>query len=63
MDSFSGDVFGNRYYLGKKSSDVFNYYLDIKTGVPLSKPSWRLHKLATTAEYHDWERHMEQGLR
>jgi hypothetical protein len=39
MDSFSGDVFGKRCYLGKKSSDVFNDYLDIKKGVPLSKPS------------------------
>jgi hypothetical protein len=59
MDSFSGDVFGKRCYLGKKSSDVFNDYLDIKKAVPLSKPSWCLHKLATIAEYHDWERHME----
>jgi hypothetical protein len=57
-----GDVFGNRCYLGKKSSDVFNDYLDIKKGVPLSKPSWHLHKLTTIAEYHDWERHMERGF-
>jgi hypothetical protein len=41
MDSFSGDVFS------KKSSDVFNDYLDIKKGVPLSKPSFHLHKLVT----------------
>jgi hypothetical protein len=63
MDSFSGDVFGKRCYLGKKSSDVFNDYLDMKKGVPLSKPSWCLHILATIAEYHDWERHMERGFR
>jgi hypothetical protein len=62
MDSFSGDVFGNRCYLGKKSSDLFNDYLDIKKGVLLSKPSWRLYQLATIAEYQDWERHMEQGF-
>jgi hypothetical protein len=62
MDSFSGDVFGKRCYLGKKSSDVFNDYLDIKKGVPLSKPSWCLHQLATIAEYHNWERHMELGF-
>jgi hypothetical protein len=59
MDSFSGDVFGKRCYLGRKSSDVFNDYLDIKKGVPLSKPSWCLHQFATIVEYHDWERHME----
>jgi hypothetical protein len=63
MDSFSGDVFGKRCYLDKKSSDVFNDYLDIMKGVPLSKPSWCLHQLATIAEYHDWERHMELGFR
>jgi hypothetical protein len=62
MDSFSGEVFDNRCYLGKKSSDVFNDYLGMKKRVPLSKPSWHLHKLATIAEYHDWERHMEWGF-
>jgi hypothetical protein len=63
MDSFSGSVFGERCYFGKKSSDVFNDYLDVKKGVQLSKPSWHLHKLATIEEYQDWERHMEWGFR
>jgi hypothetical protein len=63
MDSFPGDVFGERCYLRKNSSDIFNDYLDVKKGVQLSKPSWRLHKLATIAEYQDWERHMEWGFR
>jgi hypothetical protein len=63
MDSFLGDYYGHRCSSGRKSGDVFNDYLDIKKGVLLSKPSWRLHKLATIAEYQDWERHMEWGFR
>jgi hypothetical protein len=63
MDSFSGDYYGHRCSSGRKSGDVFNDYLDIKKGVQLSKPSWRLHKLAIIEEYQDWERHMERGFR
>jgi hypothetical protein len=47
MDSFLGDYYSHRCSSGRKSGDVFNDYLDIKKGVPLSKPSWRLHKIAT----------------
>jgi hypothetical protein len=62
MNSFPGDYYDHQCSSGTKSGDVFNDYLDVKKGVQLSKPSWRLHKLATIVEYQDWERHMEQGF-
>jgi hypothetical protein len=33
MDSFSGDYYGYRCHKGKKSSDIFNDYLDLLDGV------------------------------
>ncbi|KAM0905294.1 hypothetical protein ACQ4PT_017474 [Festuca glaucescens] len=64
MDSFPGDVFGIRCSRGKKSSYVFNDYLDIRLGIQrhASKLHWYLHHLATVEEYEDWEKNMELGF-
>ena len=64
MNSFLADSLGLRCDLRKKSSAVFNDYLDLMNGVErhASELSWRLHRLATVEEYQDWETHMEQGF-
>jgi hypothetical protein len=33
MDSFPGDYYGYKCHSGKKSSDIFNDYLDLLDGV------------------------------
>ncbi|KAK1665411.1 hypothetical protein QYE76_053570 [Lolium multiflorum] len=50
--------------LPKKSSKVFNDYLDCLKGEqrPPSSLRWYLHRLATVQEYEDWERNMELGF-
>ncbi|KAK1698068.1 hypothetical protein QYE76_014765 [Lolium multiflorum] len=64
VDSFPGDVFGIRCSRGKKSSAIFNDYLDIRLRIqrPASELHWYLHRLATVEEYQDWKRNMELGF-
>ena len=64
MDSFPGDVLGVRCSRGKKSSAVFNDYLDILNGVErqASELRWYLQSLATVEEYQNWERNMRLGF-
>jgi hypothetical protein len=60
MDSFLGDYHGRRYRSDKKSSDIFNDYLDLLDGIACAKDelNWRLNHDATAAEFESWERHM-----
>ena len=62
MDSFEGDMYGDRCHLGMKSSDIFNDFLNVKQGVVCRPSRWCLNSLATIAEYVDWERNMERGF-
>jgi hypothetical protein len=65
MDSFPGDYYGYRCHSGKKSSDIFNDYLNLLDGVLAydeSKINWQLINDATAEEFESWERHMLQGF-
>jgi hypothetical protein len=65
MDSFSGDYYGYKCRSGKKSSDIFNDYLDLLDGVLAYDEyeiNWQLTNDATTEEFKSWERHMLQGF-
>jgi hypothetical protein len=61
MDSFRGDYYGYKCRIGKKSSDIFNDYLDLLDGVlayDVYKINWKLTNDATSEEFEAWERHM-----
>jgi hypothetical protein len=61
MDSFPGDYYGQICHSGKKSSDIFNDYLDLLDGVLAydeSEINWQLSNDATTEEFESWECHM-----
>jgi hypothetical protein len=61
MDSFSGDYYGYKYRIGKKSSDIFNDYLDLLDGVLAYDEyeiNWQLTNDATAEEFESWEHHM-----
>jgi hypothetical protein len=61
MDSFPGDYYGYRCHKGKKSSDIFNDYLDQLDGVLEYDEygiNWQLNNDATTEEFESWEHHM-----
>jgi hypothetical protein len=61
MDSFLGDYYGYGCHSGKKSSDIFNDYLDLLDGVLAydeSEINWQLNNDATAEEFESWERHM-----
>jgi hypothetical protein len=65
MDSFPGDYYGYRCHSGKKSSDIFNDYLDLLDGVLAYDEyeiNWQLTNDATAEEFESWERHMLQGF-
>jgi hypothetical protein len=65
MDSFPGDYYGYKCHIGKKSSDIFNDYLDLLDGVLAYdeyKINWQLTNDATAEEFESWERHMLQGF-
>jgi hypothetical protein len=65
IDSFLGDYYGYRCHSGKKSSDIFNDYLDLLDGVLAydeSEINWQLANDATAKEFESWERLMLQGF-
>jgi hypothetical protein len=65
MDSFLTDYYDQRCRSSKRSSDIFNDYLDLLDGVlPYddSEINWQLNNDATTEEFESWERHMLQGF-
>jgi hypothetical protein len=65
MDSFPGDYYGQRCRSGKKSSDIFNDYLNLLDGVLAhdeSEINWQLTNNATAEEFESWERHMLEGF-
>jgi hypothetical protein len=65
MDSFPGDYYVQRCHSGKKSSDIFNDYIDLLDGVLAyddSEINWQLSNDATTKEFESWEHHMLQGF-
>jgi hypothetical protein len=65
MDSFPGDYYGYKCHSGKKSSDIFNDYLDLLDGVLAYDEyeiNWQLTNDATAKEFESWERHMLQGF-
>jgi len=64
MQWFQGDFSGKRCVYGKRSSDVYNDYLDILDGVVCDSPQikWKLVHMATYDEYESWERHMQDGF-
>jgi hypothetical protein len=64
MDSFPGDYYGHRCRSGKKSSDIFNDYLDLLDGVACAEYelNWQLNNDATAEEFESWEHHMLQGF-
>jgi hypothetical protein len=65
MDSFPGDYYGYKCRSGKKSSNIFNDYLDLLDGVLAYDEyeiNWQLTNDATAKEFESWERHMLQGF-
>jgi hypothetical protein len=57
MDSFPGDYYGYKCHSGKKSSDIFNDYLDLLDGVLAYDEyeiNWQLTNDATTKEFESW---------
>jgi hypothetical protein len=64
MDSFPGDFYGHRCRSDKKSSNIFNDYLDLLDDVACAEDelNWQLNHNATVGEFESWERHMLQGL-
>jgi hypothetical protein len=65
MDSFLSDYYGQRYRSGKKTSDIFNDYIDLLDGVLAyddSEVNWQLNNDATAEEFESWECHMLQGF-
>jgi hypothetical protein len=66
MDSFLGDYYCYKCRIGKKSSNIFNDYLDLLDGGVLAydeyKINWQLTNDATTEDFESWERHMLQGF-
>jgi hypothetical protein len=65
MDSFPGDYYSYKCHSGKKSSDIFNDYLDLLDGVLAYDEyeiNWQLTNNATAEEFESWERHMLQGF-
>jgi hypothetical protein len=61
MDSFLGDYYGQRCRSGKKSSDIFNDYLNLLDGVLAydeSEINWQLTNNATAKEFESWEHYM-----
>jgi hypothetical protein len=61
IDSFTGDYYGQRCHSGKKSSDIFNDYIDLLDNVlPYddSEINWQLNNDATAEEFESWEHHM-----
>jgi hypothetical protein len=65
MDSFSGDCYGSKCRSGKKSSDIFNDYLDLLDGVLAYDEyeiNWQLTSDALAKEFESWERHLLQGF-
>jgi hypothetical protein len=64
-DSFPGEYYGYKCRSGKKSSDIFNDYLDLLDGVLAYDEyeiNWQLTNDATAEEFESWERHMLQGF-
>jgi hypothetical protein len=65
MDTFPGDYYGYKCRSGKKSSDIFNDYLDLMDGV-LAYDEYEINSQltndATAEEFESWERHMLQGF-
>jgi hypothetical protein len=58
MDSFPGDYYGYRCHKGKKSSDIFNDYLDLLDGVLAYDEyeiNWQLTNDGTAEEFESWE--------
>jgi hypothetical protein len=65
MDSFPGDYYGYKCRSGKKSSDIFNDYLDLLDGVltyDAYEINWQLTNDATAEEFESWAHHMLQGF-
>jgi hypothetical protein len=65
MDSFPGDSYGYKCRSGKKSSDIFNDFLDLLDGVLTYdeyKINWHLTYDATAEEFESWEHQMLQGF-
>jgi hypothetical protein len=64
MDSFLDDYYGQRCHRDKKSSDIFNDYLDLLDDIACAgdELNWQLNHNATAAEFESWECHMLQGL-
>jgi hypothetical protein len=65
MDSFLGEYYGYKCRSGKKSSDIFNDYLDLLDGVLAYDEyeiNWQLTNDATAEEFESWEHHMLQGF-
>jgi hypothetical protein len=60
MDYFSGDYYGRRCRSDKKSSNIFNDYLDLLDGVACAEDelNWQLNNCAIAEEFESWERHM-----
>jgi hypothetical protein len=61
MDSFPGDYYGYRCHKGKKSSNIFNDYIDLLDGVLAYDEygiNWQLNNDATAEEFESWEHHM-----
>jgi hypothetical protein len=64
IDSFPNDYYDQRCRSGKKSSDIFNDYLDLLDGVACAEDelSWQLNHNATAKAFLSCEHHMLQGL-
>jgi hypothetical protein len=60
MDSFLGDSYSQRCCSDKKSSDIFNDYLDLLDGITCAEDelNWELNNYAIAEEFESWERHM-----
>jgi hypothetical protein len=65
MDSFPGDYYGYKCRISKKSSNIFNDYLDLLDGVLAYDEyeiNWQLTNDATAEEFESWEHHMLEGF-
>jgi hypothetical protein len=62
LSAFQGDFHGKWCLLEKKSSDVYNDYIDLLNGVVCDPIKWRLNHLAIYVEYEWWELHMTDNF-
>jgi hypothetical protein len=56
MNSFLGDYYGQRCHSDKKSSDIFNDYLDLLDDIACVEDelNWQLNHNAIDAEFESW---------